>query len=178
MLAILFFRSFYGSSEPGTPSHLDSIPSNPLRPLSTNSISCPATAINLLSQTRRSQELKINFMPYLQGFYVIFPFNASNPPISCASVKLRRGLSHRKPPDGKLQACNHRQFRCYCPLGLEGVPVQQESIPWQSFVFDAAWSSTIRNTSLGSPQKGGRAMTIFKFCDVSQGRSVPKQVNR
>src|ERR1019366_1772494 len=26
------FRSFYGSSEPGTPPHHDSIPSNPLRP--------------------------------------------------------------------------------------------------------------------------------------------------
>ena len=118
-------------------------------------IPCPATAINLLSPTRRSQqELKINFKPYLQAFYAISPFNASNSPISCASVKLRRGLSHRKPPDGKLQACNHRQFRCYCPLGLEGVPVKQESIPWQSFVFDAVWSSTIRNTSLGPPKKG------------------------
>jgi hypothetical protein len=28
----MFFRSFYGSSEPGTPPHHDSIPSNPLRP--------------------------------------------------------------------------------------------------------------------------------------------------
>jgi len=32
VLAVLFFRSFYGSSEPGTPPHLDPIPSNPLRP--------------------------------------------------------------------------------------------------------------------------------------------------
>ena len=32
LLAVLFFRSFYGSSEPGTPLHRDSIPSNPLRP--------------------------------------------------------------------------------------------------------------------------------------------------
>jgi hypothetical protein len=58
--------------------------------------------------------------------------------------------------DGKLPAGNHRQFRCYCPLVAitpsvsEGTAaVKQESIPWQSFVFDAAWSSTIRNTSLG-----------------------------
>jgi hypothetical protein len=29
----LFFRSFYGSSEPGTPPHRDSIPSKPVRPL-------------------------------------------------------------------------------------------------------------------------------------------------
>src|SRR6266849_1538002 len=29
----MVFRSFYGSSEPGTPFHHDSIPSNPLRPL-------------------------------------------------------------------------------------------------------------------------------------------------
>ena len=28
----MVFRSFYGSSEPGTPFHNDSIPSNPLRP--------------------------------------------------------------------------------------------------------------------------------------------------
>jgi hypothetical protein len=29
------------------------------------------------------------------------------------------------------------------------IAVQQESIPWQSFVVDAARSSTIRNTTLG-----------------------------
>jgi hypothetical protein len=59
-------------------------------------------------------------------------------------------------PDGKLPAGNHRQFRCYCPLAVitpsvsEGMAaVKQESIPWQSFVFDAVRSSTIRNTSLG-----------------------------
>ena len=34
----MVFRSFYGSSEPGTPFHHDSIPSNPLRPLSTSSL--------------------------------------------------------------------------------------------------------------------------------------------
>jgi hypothetical protein len=28
-------------------------------------------------------------------------------------------------------------------------------------VFDAVWSSTIRNTSLGPPKKGDWAMTIF-----------------
>ena len=33
LLAVLVFRSFYGSSEPGTTFHNDSIPSNPLRPL-------------------------------------------------------------------------------------------------------------------------------------------------
>ncbi len=32
LLAVLFFRSFYRSSEPGTPLHRDSIPSKPLRP--------------------------------------------------------------------------------------------------------------------------------------------------
>ena len=31
-MAVVFFRSFNGSSEPGTPLHHDSIPSNPLRP--------------------------------------------------------------------------------------------------------------------------------------------------
>ena len=35
-------------------------------------------------------------------------------------------------------AGNHRQFRCYCPLvAVTTVTVKQESIPWQSFVFDA-----------------------------------------
>jgi ATP-dependent Clp protease adaptor protein ClpS len=32
VLAVLVFRSFYGSSEPGTPFHNDTIPSNPVRP--------------------------------------------------------------------------------------------------------------------------------------------------
>jgi len=32
LLAVLCFRSFYGSSEPGTPFHNNSIPSNPVRP--------------------------------------------------------------------------------------------------------------------------------------------------
>ena len=32
--------------------------------------------------------------------------------------------------------------------------VKQESIPWQSFVFDAVGSSTIRNTSLGPLKRG------------------------
>jgi hypothetical protein len=38
LLAVLVFRSFYGSSEPGTPPHRDSIPSNPLRPQYTPAI--------------------------------------------------------------------------------------------------------------------------------------------
>jgi len=49
--------------------------------------------------------------------------------------------------------------------------VKQESIPWQSFVFDAAWSSAIRNTSLGPFGRQaflpvffkGWAMAIFIF---------------
>jgi hypothetical protein len=36
LLAVLFFRSFNGSSEPGTPLHRDSIPSKPLRPHNAN----------------------------------------------------------------------------------------------------------------------------------------------
>jgi hypothetical protein len=53
------------------------------------------------------------------------------------------------------------------------VAVKQESIPWQSFVFDAAWSSTIRNTSLGPPQKGGLGDDDFQLEDHSPRRSVP-----
>jgi hypothetical protein len=52
------------------------------------------------------------------------------------------------------------------------VAAKQESIPWQSFVFDAAWSSTIRNTSLGPLAKGGWAMTIFNFRQLRHSRSV------
>ena len=52
------------------------------------------------------------------------------------------------------------------------VAAKQESIPWQSFVFDASWSSTIRNTSLGPLVKGGWAMTIFNFTTIRRRRSV------
>src|ERR1700686_3617925 len=52
------------------------------------------------------------------------------------------------------------------------VAAKQESIPWQSFVFDAVWSSTIRNTSLGPLVKGGWAMTIFNFRTIRRRRSV------
>ena len=56
--------------------------------------------------------------------------------------------------------------------------MKQESIPWQSFVFDAVWSSTIRNTSLGPvaqaflPVFWGWAMTIFNFRQLRHSRSV------
>src|SRR6266478_976342 len=73
-------------------------------------------------------------------------------------------------PDGKLPAGNHRQFRCYCPLAPARVSVKQESIPWQSFVFDAVRSSTIRNTSLGPPQKGGLGDDDFQFLGPFAGR--------
>ena len=46
LLAVLFFRSFYGSSEPGTPSHRDSIPSKPLRPQCANPILPPGTPLD------------------------------------------------------------------------------------------------------------------------------------
>jgi hypothetical protein len=56
--------------------------------------------------------------------------------------------------------------------GPEGVAAKQESIPWQSFVFDVVQSSTIRNTSLGPLVKGGWAMTIFNFTTIRLRRSV------
>ena len=77
----------------------------------------------------------------------------------------RRELRTGSDLDGKLPAGNHRQFRCYCPLAPARVSVKQESIPWQSFVFDAVRSSTIRNTSLGPPQKGGLGDGDFDFSD-------------
>ena len=89
----------------------------------------------------------------------------------------REGSFHTESvPDGKLPAGNHRQFRCYCPLAPATASVQQESIPWQSFVFDAVGSLTIRNTSLGpfDPQAflpvffRGWAMAIFIFRPIRE----------
>jgi hypothetical protein len=59
--------------------------------------------------------------------------------------------------------------------------VKQESIPWQSFVFDAVWSSTIRNTSLGPCSTGIPACVFqglgdgdFHFLTTRRSRSVSK----
>jgi hypothetical protein len=42
---------------------------------------------------------------------------------------LERGLSHRKSPDEKLQACNHRQFGVTARWRRKTASVKQESIP-------------------------------------------------
>src|ERR1700722_6572315 len=46
----MFFRSFYGSSETGTPPHHDTIPSNPWRPLFWKALlsGCPRQSYNLI----------------------------------------------------------------------------------------------------------------------------------
>jgi hypothetical protein len=62
--------------------------------------------------------------------------------------------------------------------------VKQESIPWQSFVFDPVWSSTIRNTSLGPvgqaslPVTSGPGDGDFQLFYRSQGRSVSIQIDK
>jgi hypothetical protein len=52
-----------------------------------------------------------------------------------------------------MENCRRRQSSSVSVLLPTGCPkrvtVKQESIPWQSFVFDAVRSCTIRNTSLG-----------------------------
>jgi hypothetical protein len=65
--------------------------------------------------------------------------------------------------------------------------VQQESIPWQSFVFDAVGSLTIRNTSLGPWSTTGIPVCVlqglgdgdFSFLKTPwYSRIVPKQKPR
>ena len=99
-------------------------------------------------------------------------FSQLPPYMPSATVKSRRELSHRRLPDGKLLASNHRQFRCYCPLwpsqpkrkrGGRLVAVKQESIPGRVSWFGAVRSSTIRNTSPGLSHKGARAVAISIF---------------
>jgi hypothetical protein len=69
-----------------------------------------------------------------------------------AILKLERGLSHRKSPDEKLQACNHRQFGVTARWGRKTASAKQESIPGR--VSQGAVSFAIRNTSLGPRQRG------------------------
>jgi hypothetical protein len=54
--------------------------------------------------------------------------------------------------------------------------VQQESIPWQSFVgclTEVSFDSPRFETSRSVPVKGDRAMTIFIFLTTRRRRSVP-----
>jgi ATP-dependent Clp protease adaptor protein ClpS len=55
----MVFRSFYGSSEPGTPFHHDSIPSNPLRPLSFIMVAPMATITGLPEIKKRSADERV-----------------------------------------------------------------------------------------------------------------------
>jgi len=91
-------------------------------------------------------------------------------------------------PDGKLPAGNHRQFRCYCPLwravvvcyspkrkrGGWLVAVQQESIPWQSFVFDAVPVIHDSKHLARPPSSSGAGRWRFSFFwQPRLSRSVP-----
>ena len=73
-------------------------------------------------------------------------------------LKSERGLSHRKPPDGKLQACNHRQFGVTAHWRRKTVSVQQESIPAE---FREGMLPSRLETPRSVPVKGDRAMAIF-----------------
>jgi hypothetical protein len=55
-------------------------------------------------QIRRSQPYEIFLEPYLQAFFVFFTLLPLDWPFSPAIVELRRELSHREFPDGKLPA--------------------------------------------------------------------------
>jgi hypothetical protein len=52
----------------------------------------------------RSQPYEIFFMPYLQAFRAFFALCPLDSAFSSAIVELRRELSHRELPDGKLPA--------------------------------------------------------------------------
>ena len=94
-------------------------------------------------------------------------------------VGLRRELSHRELPDGKLPAPAIIVSFGVLPTGDsgDGVTVQQESIPAESREAEIPRITfTIRNTSLG-PVTGGRAVAIFQLFYSSRGRSVFIQID-
>jgi ATP-dependent Clp protease adaptor protein ClpS len=55
----MVFRSFYGSSEPGMPFHNDSIPSNPVRPLSSIMVAPMATVTGLPEVKKRTEDERV-----------------------------------------------------------------------------------------------------------------------
>ena len=80
----------------------------------------------------------------------------------------REGSFHTESvPDGKLPAGNHRQFRCYCPLGFitqasaRGLSVHRRRLPRYSST-DIEGSMAARMKKIGFERKfpgGGRSMT-------------------
>src|SRR5258708_7324050 len=77
LLAVLFFRSFYGSSDPGTPPHRDSIPSNPLRPpdrshTTRSTLGSARAEIGRQFQRCRANLIAANLVISLQQFEQIF----------------------------------------------------------------------------------------------------------
>jgi hypothetical protein len=79
----------------------------------------------------RSQLCKIFFEPYLQAFRAFFALCPLDSAFLSATVGLRRELSHRELPDGKLPApaivASFGVAARWSPGN--GVTVQQESIP-------------------------------------------------
>src|SRR5690348_4459825 len=86
-----------------------------------------------------------------------------------ATFRLRRELSHRKLPDGKLTAVNHRQSRCYCPREPTAPSVSEGKFgdseagidSRQSFVFDPVLVIHDSKHLARPPWQGGWAMAIF-----------------
>jgi hypothetical protein len=129
----------------------------------------------------RNQKL---FLPFFTSSYAICGLGNRTP--VCYSV-IEKGVPHRKRPDGKLPAGNHRQFRCYCPLarsspkrkrggtvrvgeaGIDSVAEFRGCLTvYRSGVHDSKHSCP-------APVKRGRAVTILFFLTIRQGRSVPNR---
>jgi hypothetical protein len=99
LLAVLFFRSFYGSSEPGTPSHRDSIPSKPwsMKTISSSSrIRGQGSPSNILESlhdfvVRNLQDKReTTLQPY--GSNYVFP--SSKPTVASPAVRLLQKKEH------------------------------------------------------------------------------------
>jgi hypothetical protein len=107
------------------------------------------------------------FFPFFSITYQISD-PESLPPVCYREIE--KGVPHRKRPDGKLPAGNHRQFRCYCPpasqkdAGAAGI----DSVAEFRGLFDRVSFDGLRFETLRSvPVKGDRAMTIFQFLTIT-----------
>jgi hypothetical protein len=98
----------------------------------------------------------LSFFFLLSTRYSLYSLVIEN---SSGIVKSRRGLRTGSRPDGKLPAGNHRQFRCYCPLGPQN-GVSAAGIDSVAEFRGVMFRFTIRNTSLGPGSTGIRACVL------------------
>src|ERR1700685_103643 len=95
LLAVLFFRSFNGSSEPGTPLHRDSIPSKPLRSHAHDQLrGIPASPANLLRKSFQSSPSRARTCATSNHEFVVgdscFSFSILSPDFEISVQKSRK----------------------------------------------------------------------------------------